>query len=549
MTQFLSGALFLLFLVPGLWSATAAAAERPRLVLLLVMDQFRQEYLTRHGPSFVPGGYHLLLERGAVFANCHYPYSSTLTAPGHAVIATGAYPNTHGIIGNEWFDRASGERTTAERDPAEKLLGAESAWPGASPHWLLGSALADQLRLATGGRGRVISIAPKARAAILPGGKSANAAYWLEANTVYAISSTYYMKELPAWVQQFNAQNWAERYAGQPWVPVDNPKGEPFLTFPQATTAAERRKLGRLVTDSPFLTDIQFALARAAVENENLGSGDSTDLLALSVSAIDLVGHHFGPDSPRTRDTILRTDRAISEFLRFLDGRIGLHHIWMAMTADHGIAPLPEVAREVRLDAGRVANKDVARQIESALNKAYNSGASVAEKPEKWVENYSVPHLYLNQALIARRRLDPAEVARRAGDALLEMAGFAAVFTRWELAGCRADPDLLGKVCLSYHQKRGGDLYLVFKPFWMYELLDDPQGTSHGTPYSYDTHVPLIFVGAPFRPGTYYTAASPADLAATMAAALGMDAPALASGRVLAEALANPQSNAARSNH
>ncbi len=519
-------------LLSGFGSIGAWAAERPKLVVLLVMDQFRQEYLTRHRASFVPGGFRLLVERGAVFANCHYPYASTLTAPGHAVISTGAYPDAHGIIGNEWFDRAGGRRTTADQDRDEKLLGAEPASPGASPHWLIGSALADELRMATGGRGRVISIAPKARSAILPGGKSANAAYWFDTKTVYALSSTYYMKELPAWVNHFNAQNWAERYAGKPWLPVDNPRGEAFLTFPAAGDAAAREKLSKLVTDSPFLTDVQFAMARLAVENEKLGADGITDLLSLSISATDLVGHDFGADSPRTRDTILRADRSIAEFLRFLDTRVGLANVWIAVSADHGIAPMPEVAHEARLDAGRIANKTVTARIESALSKAY-AGAG----DEKWVESYTVPHLYLNQALIRKKQLNPADVARRAGDALMEMGGFAAVFTRRELAGCAPGPELIGKVCRGYHHERGGDLYLVFKPFWMYELSDNPKGTAHGTPWSYDTHVPLIFFGAPFRPGMYYDLASPADLAVTMAAALGINAPALAAGRVQGEAL------------
>ncbi len=552
MTRFRAAALLaLVFLVPTLFSAPATGPQRPRLVLLLVMDQFRQEYLVRHRASFVPGGFNLLLERGAVFSNCHYLYASTLTAPGHTVIATGSYPNASGIIGNEWFDRASGRYTTAERDPAEKLLGAEKASPGASPRWLIGSTLADELRLATGGQGRVISISGKARSAILPGGKGANAAYWFEEDTLYAISSSYYAKDLPGWVKQFNAQNWAEQSSGKPWGPADRPNAEPFTTFPKATDAAERRKLARAVTESPFATDAQFALARAAVENEKLGSGPATDLLALSVSAIDKVGHDFGADSPRTRDTILRADRAIAEFLRFLDSRIGLDHVWIGFSADHGIAPMPEVAQQVRLDAGRVPNQAVVRKIETTLSQVYrasqagDSGASAGgasnSAAEKWVENYSVPHLYLNQAVIRKRQLDSAEVARRAADAVLELGSFAAVFTRAELAGCRPGPDLLGKVCLSYHQERGGDLYLVFKPFWMYELSDNPKGVAHGTPYSYDTHVPLILFGAPFRAGAYYAPASPADLAVTLAAALGINAPALATGRVLAEALI-PQS-------
>ncbi|MGH8245825.1 MAG: alkaline phosphatase family protein, partial [Gammaproteobacteria bacterium] len=196
-------------------SLAAAPTERPRLVLVLMLDQFRQEYMVRYRAQFVPGGFRYLLERGAVFANCNYPYTSTLTAPGHAVIATGAYPNAHGVIGNEWFDRASGRETKADRDVNEKLVGTPPDSPGASPHWLIGSTLADELRLATTGRSRAIGISPKGRSAILMVGKSANAAYWFDNATLHAISSTFYMKELPGWVRRFNAQDWAAKYASK----------------------------------------------------------------------------------------------------------------------------------------------------------------------------------------------------------------------------------------------------------------------------------------------------------------------------------------------
>lgn len=537
--------LLLLLLVAAGFSAPAAAPERPRLVLLLVMDQFRQEYLTRHRAAFVPGGFNLLLERGAVFANCHYPYATTLTAPSHAVIATGAYPNATGIIGNEWFDRASARYTTCDGDHTEKLLGTVPASPGASPRWLIGSTLADELRLATGGQARVLSISPKGRSAILLSGTSANAAYWFDTKTVHAISSTYYMKELPAWVQQFNAANWAERYAGKPWLPVGNPKGEPFLVFPEAAGPGQRQELAEQIIDSPFAIEIQFALARAAVEKEKLGGGPATDLLALSLSSIDEVGHIFGPDAPRTRDTILRADRALAEFFRFLDGRIGLNKVWIALSADHGIAPLPEVAHKFRLSAGRLSHQTVVQKVESKLNQAYgvSPGQPAGGTEEKWVVYYSPPHLYLNQERIRKHQLDGAQVSRRAAEALLELEGIGAVFTRAELAGCRPGTDLPGKICLAYHFERGGDLFVVFQPYWMHELSDHPKGTWHGTHYSYDTHVPLILWGAPFRAGTYYTPASPADLPVTLAAALGINTPPLAVGRILAEALQTGANN------
>ena len=545
--------------------AQAARREQPRLILLVVMDQFRQDYLARFrsaflkaapsgaagqkavspGGSVVSGGLNLLLEGGAVFANCHYRHAVTVTAPGHATLATGASPNTHGIISNGWFDRVRGRYTTAGHDPATKLLGAKSASPGASPHWLIGSTLGDELRQATGGRARVISISYKARSAVFSVGKHATAAYWLDPKTLSAISSTYYMKELPGWVRGFNRQSWAEQYAGKRWTPVDRPNGKPFRIFPQAANSTERLKLVRAIRYSPFLTDIEFALARAAVEHEGLGRGLATDLLALSLSAIDLVGHVYGPDAPQTRDAILRADRNLAEFLRFLEQRIGLRHVWIALSADHGVAPMPEQARRKCLDAGRVSHQEVVQKVETRLRRLYGASpdSSSGAANQKWVVNYSVPQLYLNHALVRKHRLNPAKVAGRAADALLELHGLAAVFTRAELTGCGPGPELLGKVCLSYHPERGGDLYLVFKRYWMNELSAIPKATTHGSPYDYDTHVPLILWGRPFRAGTYEAPVSPADLPVTLSAALGIRAPSLASGHVLTEALRSETRN------
>ena len=565
--------------------AQAARQEQPRLILLVVMDQFRQDYLTRFrsaflkaapygaaglkaapagaagqkagspGGSAVSGGLNLLLEGGAVFANCHYRHALTVTAPGHATLATGAFPNVHGIISNGWFDRVRGRYTTAGHDPATKLLGATSASAGASPRWLIGSTLGDQLHRATKGRARVISISYKARSAVFTAGKQATAAYWLDPKTLSAISSTYYMRDLPDWVRRLNVRDWVAQYGGKPWTPVDDSNGKPFLIFPKATNSAERVKLVRAISHSPFLTDIEFGLARAAVEHEQLGRGPATDLLVLNPSAIDLVGHVYGPDARQTRDAVLRADRSLAGFLRFLEERIGLRHVWIAFSADHGVAPIPEIARQRGLDAGRVSKREVSGKIETRLNQLYGarSDRTSGKAKPRWVVDYPVPHLYLNQALIRERRLNPDEVARRAAEALLKLPGLAAVFTRAALIDCRPGSELLGKVCRSYHPDRGGDLYLVFKRHWMSGLAGSSKGTTHGSPYCYDTHVPLILWGHPFRAGTYEAPVSPADLPVTLAAALGIRAPSLATGRVLTEALKretqNPKSDDPRPVH
>ncbi len=528
--------LFLLFL----WTATAFAATRPKLVFLLVIDQFRADYLERFRADFVPGGFNRLLANGAVFTNANYDYSLTETAPGHATIATGANPSSHGIVANEWLDRAENRRVTSVEDSDFKLIGIDPPDLGASPRRLMGTTLADEIRLASGGKAKVVGISMKDRAAILPAGKNPTAVFWMDSGsakreaavlTGRVVTSTYYMDALPAWVSEFNQKFSLAGLQGREWRALGAPESSAPLVVIKKLGIGNP-EVGP--TASPFANEELFELAKRAAKEYKLGTGATTDFLSLSLSANDYIGHAVGPDSPLVRDMVLRTDRMLAEFLRFLDQQTGPGAIVMAMTADHGVAPAPEKLKAERYDAGRVNPADIAGPLEKALRIRYGSAAD-----EKWVESGGddIPNVKLNRSLIEKYHTSADEAARCAGEAAKQVPGVYAYFTASQLSGARSDGSVVARrAANSFFPERSGDLFLVWKPFYIRNYSGI--GASHGTPWSYDTHVPIILLGPGIRPGVYQSPAAPTDIAVTLAALLGINAPSVSTGRVLTEALA-----------
>lgn len=517
-------------LVALILAAVPLYASRPKLVVLLIVDQFRADYLERFRPDFVPGGFNRLLTQGAVFANTEYDYAVTETAPGHATVVTGSNPMSHGIVGNEWYDRVLKRRVNSIEDPDYKLVGMESNAPGTSPRKLIGSTLGDELRLATGDQARVVSISLKDRSAILSGGKNPTAVFWINNRSWKAVTSSYYMDKLPDWVTDFNEKYALSKLLGREWRALGAPAtAKPLVVIQDPRPTWEQDGIGP--DGNPFANEAILELARRAVEAYKLGRGPATDLLSVSLSANDYLGHSLGPDSPEMRDITLRTDRMLADFFRFLEAQAGTGNLLVAFTSDHALAPLPEVLRQKRIEAGRIRWQDVSKAIEEALRAAYGSGAD-----EKWVLFTDLPNVYLNRALMEKYKAGPAEVARRAGEAALKVPGMLTYFTADQLTSCAMDGQVARRVYNSFFAERSGDLLLVWKPFY-HKGLSSGRGTNHSSPWSYDTHVPLIFMGPGFRPGLYLTPATPADLAPTVAAALGINAPATATGRVLSEAL------------
>jgi arylsulfatase A-like enzyme len=494
-----------------------------RLVLLVTVDQFRFDYLTRFGDGYTSGLARLLRE-GASFENAHLEHYPTVTAPGHTALGSGAMPAASGIIGNDWFDRAAGKSVTSVSDEQVKQLGG-AATISASPHRLEVTTVADELKRAARDRRakerpRAIGVSLKDRSAILPVGRSADGAFWYDSGTGEFVTSTYYADRLPKWVTQFNDRRVRDTYAGKPW---------PFFVAPgtsRTTPTSPGRDLYTAIYGSPFGNELLTAFATAALDGARLGQRNAVDVLSVSYSSNDSVGHTYGPDSAEVRAISLQTDRAIGELLTAVDKRIGLDRVLVVFTSDHGVAPLPELLAERRHPGGRIAQDDLFGPIRRSLEARFGGGP--------WILGTAGTSPYLNHALMAERGVDQREAREIAAAAARSIPHVAHVYTREQLLGGQVPADTVGRrIFQSYHEHRSGDLEIVLEPFWIRQR----SGTTHGSPHPYDAHIPLIFFGNGVRPGRHADAVALTDVAPTLAARLGIPVPSGSNGRVLPEVL------------
>ncbi len=506
---------------------TAAQGPRDkrdlRLVLLLTVDQFRFDYLTRFAEAY-DAGLAQLMRDGAVFLNAHLEHYPTVTAPGHAAFGSGALPSTSGIIGNDWFDRESGRNVSSVFDPRVSQVGGSSP-TSASPHRLLVTTIADELKLAAAARGpgertRSIGISLKDRSAILPVGRSADGAYWYDSSTGEFVTSSYYAEALPAWVREFNDRRLGHTYAGQAW---------PFLAPPAATRtlpAAPGAGLYSAIYNSPFGNELLTRFAEATLTAAQLGQRNAVDVLAISYSSNDAVGHTYGPDSPEVRAITVQTDKAVGALLEMIDKRVGLDRVLVVFTSDHGVAPLPEVVAAQRLPGGRITQDDLFGPIRKALEERFGAG--------QWILGTAGTSPYFDYALMAEKGVDPAAAQRVAASAAAAVPHVARVYTRDQLLQGNVPSDPFSqRVVQSFHPQRSGDLEIILEPFWIRQKT----GTTHGTPYPYDTHVPLIFMGNGVASARYGRYVSLNDVAATLATWFGIAQPSGSGGRVLSEIL------------
>jgi hypothetical protein len=473
---------------------------------------------------------------------------------------TGAYPAESGIVGNEWLDRASGKRITSVTDESVKLLGGGPNDVASSPSRLMSSTVGDELRLVTNDRSKVIGISVKDRSAILPAGRHANAAYWFSTTTGNMVSSTYYFKELPAWVNTFNAGRPADKYFGAKWerlLPENEylkragPDSTPWETvtstgdtntFPHTITggAKEPNTTFYWALDySPFTNEMLESFAQQAIVNEKLGQDDDTDVLTVSFSANDYVGHRYGPYSQEAMDAALRVDREIAKLLDFVDARVGLSNTLIAFTADHGVSPIPEHAAALGLGGGRINAADLFAAIEKALSARYKPQTDYllrfkeANTMREWLINNN---LYFNYDALRRDGVNVDEFSQIVCGAALTVPGIARCFTRNQLMrGATSVTDPIERRALhGFYPARSGDAVLVIEP---YKYLAETITATHGSPYSYDTHVPTIIMGPGVNAGRYLEPASPTDIAPTLSAVLRITPPTSSVGRVLVEAL------------
>jgi hypothetical protein len=493
--------------------ARAAPGEPPRLVLLVAVDQMRYDYLPRFADAFT-GGFRRLTRDGAVFTNAHLDHYPSVTAVGHMAMLTGAPPSISGIIGNDWYDRALGRNVTSVEDPRTRLLGGRDA-AGCSPHRLRVSTLGDELKMAHPAS-RVIGISHKDRSAILMAGRMADLALWWEQKTGAFVSSTWYVPELPGWIADFNAKKPADAWLGREWRALGD--GALLGTMP-ATPGPEY--YGRLY-DSAFGNELLTSLAEAALEGEKLGARGATDVLALSYSCNDAVGHDKGPHSAEVRDITVRTDLALERLLAAIDRRVGLAHTVVVVTADHGVAPVPEEMAAWKMPGGRLSRSDLERAAGEALERAFGAGA--------WLEGRAGSAFYINRALVAERGLDPEAVERRLAAGVEAVEPVWRAYTRTQLLEGRVAPDPWSRrVVLSFDRERSGDVEVLLEPYWMSAAT----GTTHGAAYSYDTHIPLMLMGPGIRRGRFDGTVLLNDLAPTLATLLGIETPSGSSGQVL----------------
>jgi arylsulfatase A-like enzyme len=506
--------------------ALAAPAEAPRLVLLVAVDQMRYDYLPRFAAAFT-GGFRRLMRDGAVFTNAHLDHYPSVTAVGHAAMLSGAPPSISGIIGNDWYDRGLKRNVTSVEDPGTRLLGAGQA-TGSSPHRLRVSTVGDELKMAHPGS-RVIGISHKDRSAILMAGRMADLALWWDTKTGAFVSSTWYAPEMPRWAADFNAGRPADAWLGREWRALG--EGGALLGRMPETPGPEY--YGKLY-NSAFGNELLASLAERALEAEKLGSRDTTDVLALSFSCNDAVGHDKGPHSAEVRDITVRTDLALERLLAAIDRRVGLSRTLVVVTADHGVAPVPEQMTAWKMPAGRLARAELEKAATDALEKTFGPGP--------WLEGRAGSALYLNRDLVAERGLDPAAVERRAASGAETVGPVWRAYTRSQLLEGRVPPDPWSRrVLLSFHRERSGEVEVLLEPYWM----SSSSGTTHGTAYSYDTHIPLMAMWPGIRPGRYDQTVVLNDLAPTLATLLGIETPSGASGRALAEILETGGSHSA----
>lgn len=528
---------------------TPQQQTRPRLAVVIIIDQFRQDYLSRFYHLFGARGFKRLLLSGANFKDAHYPYSNTETAVGHASIATGGLPSSHGIIANKWYDRELGDVKESVYD--EKMVREGKAYP-VSPQKLLASTLAEQLRLSNNYKSRAYGISLKDRAALLTTGNAGTAAFWFDSKTGRMVTSSQYMEKLPGWIEKFNQRKLADSYFGKLWeksypesaYALSDDDNAPYerswgsnapAVFPHRIDGKNGKidpSFYEQFKGTPYGNDYLLEFTKTLLKEERLGHHHYPDLLTVSFSSLDLCGHASGPYSQEVQDMVLRLDATIAELLDTIDRHVGLSNTVIAFTSDHGVAPHPSYTERYHLKGGRIDATDIITIIEKSLVARYGEG--------KYIHSFINSQFYLDTELIAQKGLQIAEVEDFVGQESLKIRGIAQYYTRSRLLTnlSQDGTPISRRVQAGFHAKRSGNVVLVAEPFFLIAESDEEKlGTDHGTPYHYDTHVPVILFGYRVKPGEYASAASPTDIAPTLAFLLNIEAPNCSIGRVLGEAL------------
>lgn len=512
--------------------------DGPKLVVGIVVDQMRYDYLPMYWDKFGEGGFKRLINQGYSFANNHYNYFPTYTGPGHAAIYTGTTPSVNGIVGNDWYDRSLGESVYVVSDTTVDPVGTDLDAGKMSPNNLWSTTVTDQLKLASPDS-KVIAVSIKDRAAVLPGGHLADGAFWYEGEEGNFITSSWYRDALPDWVQSFNEEGLARKLSNKTWETLlamdqyteSNPDDTPYEgAFGKEDAPVFPHKLSdytkdsyNIVKSSPFGNTLLEEFAKKAIAGEKLGTDNITDFLAVSFSSTDYVGHQFGPHSVELEDTYLRLDKDLADLFDYLDKKVGKGNYMVMLTADHGVVDVPAELMDKGLPGGYFDSDEAMAQLSDYLNAAYGDG--------KWVEHYINQQVYLNRELVEEQDVSLADMQKDAANFLRGLDGVQSTNTATNFEYKDYINGLQANYQNGFHYDRSGDVYIELKPGWLDSSYRT--GTSHGSPYNYDTHVPLLFYGWNVPHGKTSQKTIITQIAPTISAMLNIDYPSGSKAKVL----------------
>lgn len=520
------------FVLISLLSITIQSqTQKPKLVVGIVVDQMRYDYIYRYWNKFGTDGFKRLLNEGFFCKNTNYNYVPTYTAPGHASIYTGTTPAVHGIISNTWYNKITGKDQYCVWDNNVTSVGTTAQEGKQSPVNMLTTTITDELRISSNMKSKVIGIALKDRSAILPAGHTANAAYWYDGSIGSFITSSYYMKELPNWVQEFNKKESAKKYLSQVWntilpidqytesLPDDNKyefiaKGETKPVFPHNLPELMQANGGlNMIRSTPFGNSFTKDFAIETIKNENLGKTDATDFLAISFSSPDYIGHAYGPNSVEQEDDFLRLDKDLAELLKFLDTQLGKNNVLVFLTADHAAPEVPAYLKDLKIPAGYINEGETKALLKKHLNEVYG---------DTLVLSFSNQQVFLNRKVIEDKKLVLQQVQDNAAVFLQNMANISEVITATALNNAQFTEGSRHLMQMGFNAQRSGDVLVNYLPAY---IDFSPTGTTHGSPYSYDTHVPLIFYGWNIKQGSSSEQVNITDIAPTLAMMLNIQFP------------------------
>ena len=518
---------------------TTSLPPQPKLIVGIVVDQMSYEFLYRYSDVYSDNGFKKLLRDGFSCENTNFNYIPTYTGPGHASVYTGSVPAINGIVSNDWYNENTNTFTYVADDKDVYIVGADTTGGQMSPKNMLTTTVTDMLQLSNQQQSKVIGIALKDRGAILPAGHTADAAYWYDGRVNAWVTSSYYMDSLPKWVQTINAEKQAQNYMNKYWnlfLPATSYKSSTADSVPWETVyiGEESNEFphymlfngnSESIKATPFGNTMTTSMAQAAIKNENMGKDNITDFLCVSYSSTDYVGHAYGPHSMEVEDTYLRLDRDIASFLTYLETAVGKGNYMVFLTADHGVSPTPQYMQSLKIPAGTTTEAEMVLKMNTIIKNKLGEGP--------WIKAYTNQQIYLNDSLLNAKGLEKRYIFNLMYDEMLKIDGVSYFLLIEDLSSSTLNADVKELVINGIYPKRCGDIQILYDPYWFEAYR--PLGTTHGSHFSYDTHVPLIFYGWKIKAGETHREIGITDIAPTISALLRISEPNGCVGSVITE--------------